>query len=110
MNCEKVSCLWSSLSMHTYQSTAKRVGFNLVNVLLGELPLSKGNRIVNFLILYTKQYIFLCLKKGKTPRLMELLFYLRNKYKVEKCIAYQNSEIQKFDNTWQIWKNIFDKL
>ena len=48
MNCEKVSCLWSSLSMHTYQSTAKRVGFNLVNVLLGELLLSRGNRIVNF--------------------------------------------------------------
>ena len=96
--------------MHIYQSTAKRIGFNVVNVLLGELPLSKDNRIVNFLILYTKQYIFLCLKKSKMPRLMELLFYLFNKYKIEKCIAYQNSGIQKFDKTWQLWKNIFDKL
>jgi hypothetical protein len=44
------------------------------------------------------------------PRLKELLVYSYNKYKVEKCIAYQNSETKKFDNTWQIWKNIFDKL
>jgi hypothetical protein len=70
--------------MHIYhQSTAKRIGFNVVSVLLGEIPLPKGNRIVNFHILYTKRYIFLCLKKGKMPRLMELLFYLRTVNKIK---------------------------
>jgi hypothetical protein len=29
INCKKVSCLWNSLSMHIYQSTAKRIGFNV---------------------------------------------------------------------------------
>ncbi|XP_056019638.1 uncharacterized protein LOC125668194 [Ostrea edulis] len=66
IGCEKLSILWSNLSMHIYKTTSKRIGFNVLNILLGELPLLKGNRIVNFLILYTKQYIFSCLKKKKT--------------------------------------------
>ena len=110
IGCEKVSNLCSSLSMHIYRTTSKRIGFNVVNILLGELPLSKNNRTVNFLILYTKLYIFSCLKKGKLPSLLELLFYLYNKYRVERCIAYQNFEIQKFENTWHVWEILSDNI
>jgi hypothetical protein len=61
------------------------------------------------LILYTKQCIFSCLKKGN---FLELLFFLFNKYKVEKytSITHQNLVIVKFNNTWHLWKGIFDNM
>lgn len=96
--------------MHIYQSTSLRIGFNVVNILLGELPLSKGNKVVNFIILYTKQYLFCCLKTDILPSLSGLLFYLYNKYKVEKYIACQKCEMQKFTNNWHVWKHIFDAI
>lgn len=72
--------------MHIYQYTSIRISFNVINTLLGELPLSKDNEVVNFIILYGKQYLFCCLKKDILPSLSGLLFYLYNKYKVEKYI------------------------
>ena len=110
IGCENVSSIWSSLSMHIYNTTSQRICFNVDNILLGELPSSKGNKIINLIILYTKQYIFSCLKKGKLPNFLELLFFLFNKYKVEKCIAHQNLEIVKFNNTWHVWKRMFDNM
>jgi hypothetical protein len=70
--------------MHIYHAISKRIGFKVVNILSGDLPLSKGNKIINLLILYTKQYIL----KGKFPNVLELLFFLFSKYKVEKYILH----------------------
>ena len=67
IGCENVSSIWSSLSMHIYNTTSQRIGFNVVNILLGELPSSKGNKIINLIILYTKQYKFSCLKRANCP-------------------------------------------
>lgn len=44
--------------MHIYQSTSIQIGFNVINILLGELSLSKDNKVVTFIILYTKLFIF----------------------------------------------------
>lgn len=96
--------------MHIYQYTSIRIGFNVINILLGELPLSKDNKVVNFIILYTKQYLFCCLKKDILPSLLGLLFYLYNKYKVEKYISCQKFQMQKFTNNWHVWKHIFDTI
>lgn len=64
-----------------------RIGFNVVNILLGELPLTKNNKVVNFIILCSKQYLFTCLKKGKLSWCLSgLLFHLFNKYKAVKIL------------------------
>eukprot|EP00105_Crassostrea_gigas_P040116 XP_019924264.1 PREDICTED: uncharacterized protein LOC109619185 [Crassostrea gigas] len=110
INCEKVSTIWSNLSLHIYHATSLRLGFNVVNILFGELPMSKNNKVINLIILCSKQYLFTCLKKGKLPCLSGLLSYLFNKYKVEKYIASKNFEMQKFVNTWQPWYSIFDTM
>ena len=62
IDCEKIMSLWSSFSLHIYVKTKERVGFNLQNVLFGDLPLTRRNKVLNFFILYTKQYIFSSLK------------------------------------------------
>ena len=45
------------------------------------------DKIVNFIILYTKRYIYLCLKLKRTSTFYELIHFLKFKYKVEKCAS-----------------------
>ena len=106
--CDKVMPLWNNLSMHVYRKIAKRIGFNVCNIILGETPLSSGNRIVNFLILYTKQYIFTCLKQNKVPNFIGLMYHLKFKHEIEKSIFIRNFEISEFEKLWSSWVVIFD--
>lgn len=78
------------------------------NVIFGEIPLNQGNKVVNFIILYTKQYIFNCLKQKKIPHLKGLLQHIYFKYKVERYISIKSCEMLKFDKQWSNWKNIFE--
>ena len=102
--------LWNNLSMLTciYRKTAKRIGFNVCNTILGETPLSNENRIVNCLILYTKQYIFTYVKQNRVPNFTGLMNHLKFKHDIEKSIFIRNYEISNFDKLWSLWDHIVD--
>ena len=53
--------------MHIYRNTQIRIVCHVYNVLFGEMSVSKDNKIENLIILYTKKYIYLCLKQEKFP-------------------------------------------
>ena len=67
--------LWNNLSMLIYRKNAKRIGFNDCNTI--ETPLSNENRIINFLILYAKQYLFICVKENNVLNFTGLMFHLK---------------------------------
>ena len=79
--------LWSKLSMHILRNTVKRIVFHVYNILFGETSFCKDNKIVKFIILYTKQYIYLCLKQKRIPTLCELIHILKFKYQIEKYVS-----------------------
>ena len=74
----------------------------------GECPLQEANKVIYFLILYRKQYIYSCSIQNKLPSLTGLLCHLKLKYDIEKCIFFKNSEINKFNTRWAVWRNIFE--
>ena len=49
--CEKVMPLWNNHSMLIYRKTARRIGFNVSNTVIGETPLSNKSELLKFLIL-----------------------------------------------------------
>ena len=108
LQCDKVTPLWHELSLHIYRATTSRVGFNASNIIFGELPLNRENRILNFIILYVKQYIFSCIYRSNIPTLNGLLCHLKTKFYVERYIAIQNSTLPDFENRWTKWRNIFE--
>lgn len=108
MTCSEILPIWNNLSMYIYRKTSNRVGFNVKNVLFGELSFCGYNKVVNFIILYSKQYIFNCSKQDKKPDIVGMLHHLSFKYKVEKYIAIKSCEITKFNKLWLNWKNIFE--
>ena len=92
--CEKVLRVWSELSLHIYATTSKRIGFNVRNVIFGELPFVRDNYVINFIILYTKQYMFCCFKSGKQPNLLGLVPFLKTHYCVEKYVYVKNQSVK----------------
>ena len=108
-SCPTVVSLWNNLSIQIYNVVSKRVGFKFMNILFGEVPLSKTNQIINFLILYAKQYIFQCLYKKKIPIFQGLLYHLRLRYEIEKYVSVRNSSMNKFNVLWKGWEKLFVK-
>lgn len=106
-SCTNVLPLWNDLSMSIYRKTTKRVGFNVINILFGENSLSVDNKPVNFIILYTKQFIYICLKQNKIPNYVDLLYYLSFKYKIEKYASVQKFQLRKFEKCWSQWEDLF---
>ena len=80
-----------------------------MNILFGEVPLSKTNQNINFLILYAIQYIFQCLYNKKIPIFQGLLYHLSLRYEIEKCVSVRNSSMNKFNVLWKGWEKLFVK-
>lgn len=107
--CTKVLHIWNDLMiLHIYSTTSKRVGFNVKNIHFGETPLMNENLVINFLILYAKQYIFHCLKGSKTPNLYGMIGHLKMYYHVEKFISEKNNTTDNFDALWSQWKYMLE--
>ena len=100
--------MWSEWSLHIYRKISDRIGFNVSNIIFGEIPLTFDTKAINFIILYTKQYISTCLMQNKEPNFIALLCHLKFKYRVEKYAAIQKFRIRDFDKIWMKWEAIFE--
>lgn len=105
----------NKLSMHINCKTTNRIWFNITNVIFGKIPLNEGNKVDDFIFLYTKQYIFNRLKKKKIPYLLEgaitthlFQIYMYEDTFKDMCMSNKSCENWKFDNDWSKWKNIFE--
>ena len=78
------------VSLYIYRKTHERVGFNVSSIIFGKFPLSSYKKVINFIILHVKQYIFTCLLQNNMPNLCGLLCYFNVKYKVKKYAANQS--------------------
>lgn len=54
----------------------RQVGFDAINIRFGENSPNVENKPVNLMILYTKQFIFICLKQNNIPNFVEILRHL----------------------------------
>lgn len=60
---------------------------------------------MNYIILSTKQFIFICLKQNKIPNYVDLLHHLSFKYKIETYASVEKFQHRKFEKYWSHWEN-----
>ena len=102
-----ISCMhslpvWSKLSMHICRNTGKRIVFHFYNALFGETSIGKDNKIANFIILYTKQDIYLCLKQKKLPIFLWAYIFFEVKIQTWKvCLSLKFSHFWKMVVTFE---------
>ena len=107
--CPSISQLWVNLSYHIYVKTRSRIGFNIKNIIFGE-PHCKRNIPINFIIMYTKSFIYKCSRQDKTTRIIPLLKYIYYNFKLHKYLAIRNQKEDNFRNNWKVWDKIFEDL
>ena len=49
-----------------------------------------------------------CIIQNKLPSLTGLLCHLNMRYEIEKYVFFKNSEINKFNTRWTVWRNGFE--
>lgn len=49
--CEKILFLWRNFSMYIYIIIFNRVGFNVINIILGEILLNVNNKVFYYIML-----------------------------------------------------------
>lgn len=86
-SCDKIYTPWNELSLHINKKTSARIGFDMLNVIFGELPFTCQNKMINFVVSSMIQYLFSCLIFNKVPNLLVLFSHLKLKFNVERYAA-----------------------
>lgn len=92
------------LSLHIYRKASETIGLTVINVIFRKLHLNCRNKVINFIVLFMKQYLVFCL----VPNLIKFLSHLNIKFNVEIYTAFQSFKVHKFEKIRDTWKDIFD--
>ena len=107
-----VDCIYTSNFWQTMLTCLKNI--NLVDrnmklekdfILLGSTKHNNVNKVLYYVFLVAKFYVYKCRCEGSLPNMFAFRNYLHDKYCVEKYIAMKNMSIDKFDSDWQRWEN-----
>ena len=68
------------------------------------------HKILNFIILYAKYYIYITRCKKLSLSLLVFKFKLKFMFKVHKQIAYTKQEYETFDKEWSPYLSLFNDI
>ena len=74
-------------------------------ILLGNTKSYNINKILYYVILVAKFYVYKSRCEGSLPNMFAFRNYIHDKYCVEKYIAMKNMLLDKFDRDWHGWEN-----
>ena len=75
-------------------------------VLLGTKQNIKTDPVINFILLFAKFYIYKCKLQDSQPSIPIFSCLLKDRYSLEKCVAYTNNRQNQFENDWLAYTNI----
>ena len=105
-SCHPVTDFWNKLFQWLQQCTGLYVNLDPKIILLGHLEHDIDFFPKNILILVAKHYIWNYCKKAKPLSIGEFKIYFRQIYVDQKYIAQTNSQSDKFNASWSIFKDI----
>ena len=108
-NCDTASAIWDNLEYIIFEKTNTVVHFDFSMVMFGVLSNQYPYKdTLNFIIIYTKFYMYINLKKHDLPNMNGLISFLSQNFKIQRFIACKHDKISLFDDKWNLWRNIFD--
>ena len=105
VNCKHICTIVEKTQYAHFKKHRKKNCFFFIFIMfyLVKLLFLKMTKNVTFSILYTKQYIYLCLKQKRIPTFCELIHFLKFKWKIKKYAS-----IQKLQHIFNFWKMVFN--
>lgn len=107
VHCPRSKDLWCSLKHWIYQMLHLEINLTTETILLGYLYSDSNFEPINFVILNTKYYIFLCALYDK-PLILDLLkTKLRKSFLEQQLAAKISFQEENFSKIWNRWIRIF---
>ena len=109
-HCHSVAMFWKSFMKFWYNVTGCNFMLGEVDIIFGILnPFNCDNiDILNYCILFAKQFIYNCKKDEKRICLYEFLVKLKNRIEVLHTIAIMQDKQRIFRNKWECITTYFD--
>ena len=63
--------------------------------------------VLDFIIVFAKFYIYKCKMNGDLPSLEVFIHLLRNRYEIERFVAFTQMYGERFHEMWQLYLTLF---
>ena len=105
-DCNYTTNFWQTLSNCLRNMTLLEENFIFEKdfILLGCSQNKSISKVLYYVILVAKYYVYKCRCEGSLPNLFCFRNYLHDKYCVEKYISMKNLTLDKFNEDWQGWE------
>ena len=101
VHCFHTAKLWADIKIQGANTPIGSISTNPIDILLGVWSNPNEPFAWNIIYLVTKNYIFHCAKKGKTPFLSELLHYISIIYNEQQILARTINKETLFEKQWR---------
>ena len=111
-DCHLIQNFWHSLEQWLRSECVHitELNLSLADIIFGINNNIRADSILNFIILFAKQYIY-CNKYNNTiPYIQGFKTRLLLQYNCEKYLAYSNCEWTKFNNRWMPYKILIESI
>ena len=108
VNCDYVKPQWNRLK-NDIPVMFSNENLHAVSILLG-IYNENGSEIVNHIIFFTKNCIFLCRAQKRIPTIEEMYRNMKNTEFLERLIARKRGKIQFHDRKWTNLLDLFEGL
>ena len=98
----KIQTLWSSILEWIKEKINPNYVLGEVNKLFGYLVQNQNFLPMNFILILTRKYIFLCAKQKLLPKMDHLKIILKKRYYEQKYISLINSKENSFEESWSL--------
>ena len=107
LHCPQVTSLWNNMVQWIKNRLLIQIELTDSRKILGYEHYDQHFWPLNFLLLISRQYIFLCAKNNCKPNFYFLQKKCEHKFNEQKCLSVLNQTEAIFNVKWELWKNIF---
>lgn len=106
--CSYTSKIWDCLQKVLHDKFKKIIPLDKRTIIFGTENANQENKIVNWLILNTKCFIYMNRVQKQKPNIKSLKSYIKTKLAAEKYILFKNCKQNDYYKYWILLENIFE--
>ena len=106
-DCIESNELWINVKNWIKNSISYVLDLNRITKILRYITYDENFWPLNFLLLIVRNYIFTCSRHKRHLNIYNLQMIVKDKYLEQESLSKLNSQHEKFEKRWTVWKNIF---
>ena len=108
--CSYVVDLWTNIENWIRRKLNIDIKLDVTMKIIGYYNFDEYYWPLNFILLFSKYYIYQSSKRGKSLNIFSLQNIIKDRFHEQKYISGINSTLKVFEKGWQFWQHLFTDL